>query len=65
MTAKTLDLYGIRLSRTQPTDEVIHFSIKTLAEGQIYRRGNHWFRVTRRTLPGVYIVAPFKPWGHR
>jgi hypothetical protein len=62
---ETLDLYGIRLTTARPTDERVHFSIKTLAEGQIFRTGNHYHRVVRRILPGVYIVRPFKPWGHR
>jgi hypothetical protein len=62
---ETLDLYGIRLTRARTTDERVYFSIKTLAEGQIFRTGNHYHRVIRRILPGVYMVAQFKPWGHR
>ena len=51
--------------RNDMHEEIHYVFTKTLAPGQIYRRGNHWFRVVRRPLPGVYIVQPFKPWGHR
>lgn len=64
MTAKTLDLYGVKLAPASPTDERVHFGVNK-NPGQIYRRGNHWFRVTRRIMAGVCIVTPFKPWGHR
>lgn len=61
---RLLDFYGIPATPEQPTDEEIHFRpfIKTPAPGGIYRTGRHHWKVIRRVMPGIYLVAPYRPW---